>query len=334
MNPSVDPMPCHISIVIPTRNRASLLARALDGVRAQHYQAYEVIAIDDGSEADERAAYEALFAGHDPRFRLIRLGGAGEYGIGPSVARNHGIAQARGEILAFCDDDDFWTDPDHLAMMAETFAARPHVDLYIASQQAVEADGRVSRAEWLPALTRLAQGAQRAAHGHLVTVGQLCRAGGFAQLNILAVRTALARAVDGFWVKVAYEEDRDFFWRAADRAREIAYNPRVIGQHNVPDKSRQQNQSTSFSSVERWMLSALVSQHIAMHVRHPAIGRLCRSYEGDMLRRVALHFAGDGRPELGLQYAQRAFAARGSLKWLGYMAVLGCRSLFSRRAAT
>lgn len=334
MNPSVDPMPCHISIVIPTRNRAHLLARALDGVRAQTYAAYEVIVIDDGSNADERGAYERLLARFDARFRLVRLGGEGEYGIGPSVARNHGIAMARGDILAFCDDDDFWTDSEHLAMMAETFAARPQLDIYIANQRAVEADGRVSRAEWLPELTRLAQAGQRAAHGHLVTAGQLCRAGGFAQLNILAVRAALARAIDGFWVKVAYEEDRDFFWRAADRAREIACNPRVIGQHNVPDKARQQNQSTSFSSVERWMLSALVSQHIAMHVRHPAIVRLCRSYEGDMLRRVAVHFAGDGRPELGLAYAQRAFAARGSFKWLGYMALLGCRSLLTRRAAT
>jgi hypothetical protein len=53
------------------------------------------------------------------------------------------------------------------------------------------------------------------AGGYLVSANELARCGGFAQLNILALRKDLAWDIGGFWTRTSYEEDRDFFWRAA-----------------------------------------------------------------------------------------------------------------------
>jgi cellulose synthase/poly-beta-1,6-N-acetylglucosamine synthase-like glycosyltransferase len=327
-------VPCRISVIVPTRNRHVLLERTLAGILAQAFDAFEVIVIDDASDATTRAAYAAIWQGLDARFRLVQLGATGGSGSGPSQARNAGIELARGDILTFCDDDDFWTCASHLSAMAEVFDAGLAVDLYIADQVAVTHDGTRERAHWLPALAALVGRRSRDhARGYLLPIDDLVRAGGFAQLNILAVSKATTAAIGGFWTRTSYEEDRDFFWRAADAARALFFNPDIVAQHNVPDASRQNNLSRSFSQAERWLLSVLVSQHIAMTVRSSAIRTMCQAYEGDILRRLSQYWSGQGRHALGLQYARRALAARVSFKWAIYTAGLATRQALRGRQA-
>jgi glycosyltransferase involved in cell wall biosynthesis len=323
-----------ISIVVPTRNRPELLGRMLAAIRSQRFAAFEVIVIDDGSSAATRAAYGPLWQELDDRFKRIEMGHADAPGLGPSVARNCGIEAATGTVLAFCDDDDFWTNDDHLTMMADVFGGCPDVDLYIANQSAVSAAGVVERRDWLPDLVRLVEGKRRDhAHGYRLRLAELVRGGGFAQLNILAVRMTTARAVGGFWPRTSYEEDRDFFWRAADAARGVFFNPTLVAQHNVPDPNGQANLSRRFSQAERYMLSAMVSQHVAISVRSPLVRRLCEQYEGDILRHLSQYFSKEGKHALASQYARRALAARLSFKWALYTGVLMCRQLMRRKMA-
>jgi glycosyltransferase involved in cell wall biosynthesis len=325
---------CRISIIVPTRNRPQLLARMLASVRAQAWSSYEVIVIDDASTPETRDCYSAIWDTLDSRFTLLSLGSPGAAGVGPSVARNTGIATARGAIVAFCDDDDFWTSTGHLAAMAAVFDAEPRVDMYIANQTAVSCTGTVERSDWLPGLIEIVRDRPRSApNGYLVSPDDLVRCGGFAQLNILAIRRETALAIGGFWTRTSYEEDRDFFWRAVDRARAIFFNPEVVAQHNVPDPSRRDNLSRSFTQAERWLISALVSQHIALSVTNSAVRSLCLSYEGDILRHLSLSLSREGQHALGLQYARRALAARGSFKWALYTISLMCRQLLRRQAA-
>jgi glycosyltransferase involved in cell wall biosynthesis len=326
-------IPCAVTIIVPTRNRPGLLARALAAIHAQSLPAFEVIVVDDASSDETRSAYDALWSQLDSRFRLIQLGNAGGVGAGPSVTRNTGIAAAHGQIITFCDDDDFWTSDRHLVSMVEVFSQHPEVDMYIANQQAVSCEGKVEREDWLPGLVRATRGKAAGPHGHLVSMDDLVRSGGFAQLNILAVRKQLALDIGCFWTRTTYEEDRDFFWRAADAARAVFFNPERVAQHNIPDPAGRNNLSRSFSQAERWLLSALVSQHIAMSVRHGAIRKLCHAYEGDILRRLSEHWCQQGKHALGLQYARRALAARGSLKWALYTGLLTCRQLGRREVA-
>jgi len=306
----------------------------LDRIRSQRFTAFEVIVVDDGSSAATRATYADAWKNLDGRFRLIELGCPDSPGLGPSLARNTGIDAAAGSIVTFCDDDDFWTSDTHLETMAEVFDADPEIELYIANQSAVACDGRVERRDWLPALVERVRSRRRShAHGYRLALEDLLQGGGFAQLNILAVSKATAQAIGGFWTRTSYEEDRDFFWRAVDAARAIFFNPDVVAQHNIPDPARQNNLSRSFTQTERWMISALVSQHIALQVRSGSIRTMCESYEGDILRRLSQHLSSEGRHALGLQYARRALAARMSLKWALYTVTLAGRQWLRREAA-
>ena len=326
--------PFRISVIVPTRDRFELLARMLAGMQSQTYVSYEVIVVDDGSTLETRGRYAGLWETLDSRFVLLSLGQPGAAGAGPSVARNAGMAAATGNVVAFCDDDDFWTSNDHLAAMAQAFAANATVDMYIANQRAVSVSGKVEKTDWLPGLMDAVRGRTTSTpEGYLVSTEDLVRCGGFAQLNILALRKDLALAIGGFWTRTSYEEDRDFFWRAVDRARAIFFNPDVIGQHNVPDPARTNNLSRSFTQAERWLISALVSQHIGLNVSNSAIRSLCLSYEGDILRHLSLSLSKEGQHGLGLQYARRALAARSSLKWALYTMTLMCRQLLRRQPA-
>jgi glycosyltransferase involved in cell wall biosynthesis len=94
-----------VSIIIPLYNKAPYVRRALDSIAVQTFADFEAIVVDDGS-TDDGAAILADYS--DARFRLIRQANAG-----PGAARNAGLAQARGEFIAFLDADDEWL-PNYL----------------------------------------------------------------------------------------------------------------------------------------------------------------------------------------------------------------------------
>ncbi|HEU5255991.1 MAG TPA: glycosyltransferase family 2 protein [Vicinamibacterales bacterium] len=100
-----------VSVVIPTRNRSALLAMTLRSVLRQQSVDLEVIVVDEGS-TDDTASMLAAVA--DTRLRIIRH----DTPHGLSAARNHGANEARGQWLAFVDDDDLWA-PDRLVRQIE-----------------------------------------------------------------------------------------------------------------------------------------------------------------------------------------------------------------------
>jgi glycosyltransferase involved in cell wall biosynthesis len=101
------------SVVIPTYNRAGMLAEALDSVWAQRRDDYEVVVVDDGSTDDTAALLNANTA---------RLSWYRQDHRGPAAARNLGAHHARGEYLAFLDSDDLWF-PWTLDAYAEAIAS-------------------------------------------------------------------------------------------------------------------------------------------------------------------------------------------------------------------
>jgi len=311
-----------ISIIVPTRNRPHLLKCALMGIKEQSYSNFEVHVVDDSSDPDTQTAYASLWPELDARFKLHSIGAHGVKGLGPSVSRNHGIAQASGSIIAFCDDDDTWIDSSHLAVMVDEFSKNSQLDMYIANQRAVTTSGAIT-SEWLPTMAMALRNRQlSSANGYAVSAGDLCNSGGFAHLNMVALRKTVVNTIHGFWERLSYEEDRDFFWRALGASKGVFFNPKTVAQHNVPDAKRQVNQSTLHTWVERWLISVLVSQHICATVSSAPITKLAMRYEGDLLRKLALHFGQAGNTTAARQFALRALAARFSFKWAAHTVLL------------
>lgn len=106
-----------VSVVVPTRNRAAMLRRAIASVAAQTFADFELIVVDDASTDD---TLSQLAVDPDPRLRVLSCPRAG----GAPRARNRGVAAARGRFVAFLDDDDEWL-PQKLERQLEVFARGP-----------------------------------------------------------------------------------------------------------------------------------------------------------------------------------------------------------------
>ena len=308
-----------ISVIVPTRDRPDDLHRALVAIAAQNHSDFEVIVVDDGSNSTSRKRHQEFAVEFGSRFNFIYLGVAGQRGAGPSPARNIGIENATGQLIVFCDDDDFWCTPNYLVSVSDSFDSQPTLDMYIGNQKAVHVDGRV-QPDWLPALCSAAKSRQPFNDGVvLVSHQDLCAAGGFPQLNTVVVRREVVERIGGFWNTLTYEGDRDFFWRALDQYRAIAFNPTVVAQHHVPDPAKTVNQSTSHKAVERWLISALISDHITASARNTDIVKLAVSYKGDLLRKVCLKLVEQKAMKPAFLMGRQALAARFSIKWAVYV---------------
>ena len=111
------------SIVIPLYNKASYIRQTLDSALAQHEADFEVIVVDDGSVDGSREIVAAYIENTgDSRVRLVSQANAGV-----AVARNHGIALARGEWVCFLDADD-WLHPEYLKQMSQLVKDHPFAE--------------------------------------------------------------------------------------------------------------------------------------------------------------------------------------------------------------
>ncbi len=90
-----------VSVIIPTYNRASLVARAIRSVQVQTYEDWEVIVVDDASNDDTEQVVRSI---EDARVRYVRH----ETNRGGGAARNTGVRASCSQYIAFLDSDDVW----------------------------------------------------------------------------------------------------------------------------------------------------------------------------------------------------------------------------------
>ncbi len=112
-------MPPLISVIIPTFDRLPMLREAVQSVRQQTLDAWELLVVDDGSTDGTSAWLRA-----QPDVRALSLPSR----RGPSAARNLGAAHARGEYLAFLDSDDLFL-PDKLQLQLTVLESDPDAPL-------------------------------------------------------------------------------------------------------------------------------------------------------------------------------------------------------------
>mgnify|MGYP000903401221 FL=1 len=101
-----------ISVVMPCYNAAPFVQEAVECVMGQTHGNVELIVIDDGSTDASREILQALATTHGQRMRVLEQNRKGPY-----PARNLGLRQAKGSLIAFLDADDYLS-PDCLAKLA------------------------------------------------------------------------------------------------------------------------------------------------------------------------------------------------------------------------
>lgn len=184
-----------VSVVLATYNRAACLPRAIASVLAQEGARFELIVVDDASTDGTQAC---LAAHADPRLRVIRAEG----NLGPSGARNRGLAAARADIVAFIDSDDAYRQ-GRLAVPLAAFAAEP--DLVCILSSAVKFDRAVPREARIPPVKLEPPAFEWALIADLIPV----------EATSMTVRRAPALAVGGFCESLRLTEDREFLIRLA-----------------------------------------------------------------------------------------------------------------------
>jgi glycosyltransferase involved in cell wall biosynthesis len=122
-----------ISVVLPTNNRAHLLGRAIHSVLAQTYRNLELLVVDDASTDDTAAVVTSI---SDRRLRYLRH----DQNRGAAAARNLGIRESRGNLVAFQDDDDEWMVGKLERQVAALTAASPDVGLCLCGYMCYEPD--------------------------------------------------------------------------------------------------------------------------------------------------------------------------------------------------
>lgn len=118
-----------VSVVIPAYCAAKTISAALESVRNQTYNDYEIIVVNDGSP--DSAGLEKSLAPFSGDFIYLR-----QENQGPSSARNTGIRKARGNYVALLDADDMW-EPEHLAAQVAVLEADPAIAMVYADARIV-----------------------------------------------------------------------------------------------------------------------------------------------------------------------------------------------------
>lgn len=113
-----------VSVILPTYNRGDTIQRAIESVRNQTLQDWELLIVDDGSTDNTAGLVYSCYAG-EPRVKLIRQDNQGVSG-----ARNTGMRASAGKYLAFIDSDDEFL-PHHLELESAFLEAHPDENIVL-----------------------------------------------------------------------------------------------------------------------------------------------------------------------------------------------------------
>lgn len=219
-----------VSVVVPCFNSLRYLPETVRSILDQRLpssvDAFEVVLVDDGGDDDLEGWASTL---DDPRVRVVRQENAGV-----SAARNRGIAESTGDLVAFCDSDDLWT-PTTVADLVGCFERDPSIGLAYGWYDVVDADGVPTgagrRSDWEGWIwERLVTDNVIGASGVLVARAALDQVGGFAENR------------DRFRIDV---EDWELWLRIAARWR-VGLAPSVVYRY----RRHETNSSTDLESLD------------------------------------------------------------------------------------
>lgn len=210
-----------VSVIVPTYRRPRQLQACLEALAAQTMQdPWEVVVVDDGSPEPPLPSVESLVAARG--WRLVRQANAG-----PSAARNRGVREARGEFIAFTDDD-CRPEPSWLVVLLREAQARPHALVGGTTVNGLTGDFFATTSQLIVDLVYEHFNADPA-HGYFLASNNiLCSRAGFQELGCFDESFPRAGA-----------EDRDFCDRWRMRGWPIVWQPEARVEHRHGQSFRQ-----------------------------------------------------------------------------------------------
>ncbi len=193
-----------VSVVIPTRNRADLVSRAITSVLTQTFSDSELVIVDDGST--DRTG-ELIRRIGDSRITYLRH----DISRGVSVARNTAIARASAEFIAFLDDDDEWL-PEKLRLQMECIEQTRQTVGVVTTGYLVQSASSRTAEEVMPSQRgwMFESLLRRGRFDHTSTV--LARAECFDRVGLFDVTLPYGEDFD-MWLRIAMEYEMDFVGR-------------------------------------------------------------------------------------------------------------------------
>lgn len=273
--------PDAVSVIIPTHDRAGLLARAARSVLAQTHANLELIIADDAS-SDGTEAVVAALAAADPRVRYLRAPRRG----GAAAARNLGLRAARGPLIAFQDSDDEWLLGKLEAQVAEMLA-NPELGATFGAKITVGTDdaGRFGegRARVVPGAGIVA--ARGAEIPDRIGQDDLVR-GNLISPQTMMLRAAVAGRLGGFDPRLPNNNDWEYMIRLGALAPISFTRAPVVVAHVQPDSISRGARGKALSFL------VILRKHEAVFARQPAAlaswyFRAGRHLEGVGRRRAA-----------------------------------------------
>lgn len=195
----------------------------------QTYADLELVVVDDGSSDATQAVVSRI---NDPRLRYLH-----QPNSGPSAARNRGIRETAGEIVAFLDADDLWLK-EKLARQLELFDGNPSVGLVHGAYLVVDEQLRVTAVRDAPGLR--GDAARRLAVENLVS----------GSATTAAVRRDVLDRVGLFDEGIRGGEDWELWFRIA-RVAALEYVPEPIAMIRLHARNSSRSERLMFEDLKR-----------------------------------------------------------------------------------
>jgi glycosyltransferase involved in cell wall biosynthesis len=186
-----------VSVVIPTFRRSEYLSKAIDSVLAQTFGNFELIVVEDGSDAASQT-----IATYGDRVKYLW-----QPNRGVSAARNFGAAHAKGNWLAFLDDDDIWM-PEKLERQVSASEVNPDVGMFHTDHYAL-VDGEMRTPERTPARGSVPSG----------WVANDLFLNNFIVMSSVMIRRQEFELFGGFSLTTRYAADLELWLRIAQKCR-------------------------------------------------------------------------------------------------------------------
>lgn len=308
------------SVIIPVRNKVKYFRQALVSVLDQEFSEKEVIVINDGASESDLEEYRQIESEY-PQARFVYLVHRLR-GHGPSYSRNYGVELAKGRYIAFLDEDDYWTDSQHLFRVHKTISAAKEekgieIEAFYSNQDAYRDDGALIEPNpWIADLQDYLGSEQSDAQGtYFLNLNTFLKSNSFAHMNCSIYQKDFFLGLGGMDENQRYESDRALYLCALDNANHICFNPGSVSYHRVPDKTAKNNVSTAMSPLEKHLFQLVMYERRLLGAKTEEVRNHCLKHKGYQLMHIAEVLNSTRQYRLAYHHAIEALSISLSAKW-------------------